>query len=299
MRTDTLSAARRDAPLIGDEELERLRLLALQYRARRHAVGAVAGGRPGRRRGAGMDLHDTRPYQAGDDVRHLDWRATARSGKPLTKVFIAEHSHDICLLIDRRPGMLFGTRHELKATTAARLAATLAFHTLADHGAVSGLVLAGGARYFPPRKTAAGVLPLLRAAVAAPGDQAIDGTVMPTAAPPVTPALLYIISDFRDVIQSAATVADYVPAGQRAAVAVRIVDEAEQRLPAAGILRLVAPEGGAPIEVDTRDPELRRRYQALAAQRSAELARQCALHGITLHTITNCRDLHPQIEALL
>lgn len=295
MRTDPLSASRPDSPLVGDQEFERLRLLALHYRARRHASGTAVGARPGQRRGSGMDLLDTRPYQAGDDVRHLDWRATARSGKPVTKVFVAEHSHDICLFIDRRPGMLFGTRRELKAVTAVRLAATLAFHALAEHGTVSGLVLADSPHHFAPRRTPADVLPLLRTAAAA----ATGRTGAATVAPAATSALLYLISDFRDVIDGTATVTDYLPAGRSTTVAVRIVDDAEQDLPAAGIVHLAAPEGGAPVRIDTSDPELRRRYRTLAAQRAAELARQCALHGVTLFTVTNCRDLYPQIEALM
>ena len=301
MRTDTLKAQRPDTPLVGDEEFERLRLIALQYRARRHAADSAAGARPGRRRGEGMELHDTRAYQPGDDVRHMDWRATARSGKPVTKVFVAERAHDVCLLVDRRPSMMFGTRRELKAATAARIAATLAFQALAEHGTVSGLVLGETAERFPPRGTLAGALPLLRrAAAAAPAWERRRTTVGATAPERIGNAALYLIGDFHDVMDGTAMLTDYLPVERRGdAIAVRIVDEAEQRMSDAGILRLAPPQGGDPIVVDTRDPELRRRYQAFADERTAALAAQCARHGVALFTVTNCRELHPQIAPLL
>jgi uncharacterized protein (DUF58 family) len=106
MRAHTLkSRSKIDDALISDAELERLRLITLQHRSRRYRILPVAapgGSRPSHWRGHGMELHESRPYQAGDDIRHLDWRATARSGKATTKVFVEERARNLFLLIDRR-----------------------------------------------------------------------------------------------------------------------------------------------------------------------------------------------------
>lgn len=319
MRPHSLSSSLAGQPLLDDAGFEQLRLIALQYRARHRAAGRVAGPHSSRQRGPGMDLHDSRPYQPGDDVRHMDWRATARSGKPVAKVFVAERRRDIRLFIDRRATMMFGTRRELKATTAARIAALLSFQSLAAQGTVGGLVFDGNSRCFPARGTLAGVLPLLRAAAAPPpGDplesgQAGSGSNSGSGpgagirrAPDIAAAgtTLYLISDFHDVIAGASTLAAYLPVSRLPGdgvevIAIRIVDEAEQRMTAAGTLRLVPPGGRTPIPVDTDDAGLRRRYELHAAQRSAALAVECALHDVTLLTVTNCEDLHPQVEVLL
>jgi uncharacterized protein (DUF58 family) len=297
-------------PLLDDAELERLRLLTLQARGRRRAAPSSSGwgDRPARAHGPGLELHDVRSYQAGDDLRHLDWRATARSGRPMTKVFVQEQARRLFLLIDRRPSMMFGTRRELKAATAARVAAMLAFLALAERDAVAGLVIDRPPRGFPAARHLEGVLPLLRAA-AAPAP-------LPRARPPAFPATrdvaaslgdaagrsgaLYVIGDFNDVLHGEAGVADYLPARRPGAViAVRIVDPAEQALGAAGVVRLRSPLGGPPVAVDTTDPSLRARYQALAAERAAGLRRQCDGQGIRLLDVRNDLDLPAQMEPLL
>lgn len=307
-------------PLISDPGLERLRMITLLHRSRcyRRFPGTDPGGvRLSHWRGQGMELHDARPYQPGDDIRHLDWRATARSGKPVTKQFVEERSRSLFLLVDRRPSMMFGTRRELKAATAARVAAILAFAALAEREPVSGLVVETGARYFPPARTLEGLLPLLRAAAAAPTAPAAGGDAAAAALPPVSQLLSHplergttccLISDFHDVIEGRADPGDYLPgpgsgsgiAGAGELVAIRIVDAAEWRLPQAGVLRLVPPGGSRPVTVDTGDPRLRRRYQEDFAERSARLHRRCDRLGIRLLTIDNRDEEFPvQLETLL
>jgi uncharacterized protein (DUF58 family) len=311
MRAGPLKPAVPTAPLLDAAELERLQQLALQYRSRSGRARQSPG--PGRHHGAlrgqGMELHDVRPYLPGDDVRHMDWRATARSGRPITKVFVEENARRLFLFIDRRPGMMFGTRRELKATTAVRVAALLAFTALAEREAVAGLVLDAPVRHYAPARSLEGVLPLLRHAAAgppapnataragAPLREATRGALIRQSAAGAT---VYLIGDFADVADGQASLADYLPeSGRLHAVAIRIVDAAEQELPAAGTVRLAAPAGGAPALIDTSDAELRRRYRARMAARDAALRAACARHNIPLHTISNRLELLPQLEPLL
>lgn len=314
MRTGPLSRqAAPPAPLLGPADLEQLREIALRRRSRRtraYPAATGAGPRPTRRHGQGMELHDARPYQPGDDIRHLDWRATARSGKPVSKLFVEERARALFLLIDRRPSMMFGTRRELKAATAARVAAILAFSALAEREPVSGVLLdEQGGRYFPPTRTLDGVLSLLLAAAAAP-------PLPRSGAPPLAPAALAnalprplesgttccLISDFETVLAGDADLSDLLPrqtAAQAAErVALRITDIAERRLPNAGVLRLAAPGGGASVRVDTGDPELRRRYRAAMLERDRRLRDACRRYGVTLLEIHNDADLPAQLDAL-
>lgn len=320
MRTDTLNIqAETGLPLVSNAELEHLRLITLQHRNRRYRtfpVTAAAGARPTRWRGQGMELHDARPYQPGDDIRHLDWRATARSGKPVTKIFVEERARNLFLLIDRRPSMMFGTRLELKAATAARVAAILAFSALAEREAVSCLVIGEETRYFPPVRSLDGVLDLLHAAAASPSTPGQSPPPRPGLHPvmhslPVVPehgTTCCLISDFYDVLEGRTLLEAWLPRTAAGAapryvngecIALRIVDAAEQQLPQAGVLRLTPPGGGAVTLVDTSDPELRRRYRETIAQRDTRLREDCGRLGIGMMVIRNDIDLAQQLDSLL
>src|SRR5690606_39394646 len=61
-------------------------------------------------RGRGMEYAESRGYTAGDDARHIDWKLTARSGKPHTKLFQAERERLSLVLADTAPALYFGTR---------------------------------------------------------------------------------------------------------------------------------------------------------------------------------------------
>jgi uncharacterized protein (DUF58 family) len=84
-------------------------------------------------KGRGMEFDEVRPYQAGDDVRSIDWRVTARTDKPHTKLFREERERPILLWLDLRRSMFFGSRNYFKSVLAAKAASLLAWST-AQHG---------------------------------------------------------------------------------------------------------------------------------------------------------------------
>ena len=75
--------------------------------------------------GRGMDYAESRVYQGGDDVRRLDWRLTARSGKLHTKLFQEDRESSTLILLDTHSSMRFGTRVRFKSVQAARVAAAV------------------------------------------------------------------------------------------------------------------------------------------------------------------------------
>lgn len=86
---------------------------------------AAAGRTRTRLRGRGMEFSEIRQYQAGDDVRSIDWRVTARAQKPYTKLYSEERQRSVFLLVDQRAGMFFGSQQCFKSVYAAQLAALL------------------------------------------------------------------------------------------------------------------------------------------------------------------------------
>ena len=113
-------------------------LLPMRLRARRLARpstrvrGSHAAAHTSRFRGRGVDYVESRAYQPGDDIRLMDWRLTARSGRPHTKVFQEEREQSILLIVDCNASMHFGSRARFKSVQAARTAALVAW--AAVHG---------------------------------------------------------------------------------------------------------------------------------------------------------------------
>ncbi len=119
------------------------------------------GMRPGRRRAQGMDLDSIGPYVPGDDIRWMDWRATARTGRPQMKRFVAESHLARMLIVDLRPHLLFGTDTRPMAKTAALLAAHVAWEAFALQEPV-GLILVPDQVLVRPRRGRGHVLFMLK-----------------------------------------------------------------------------------------------------------------------------------------
>ena len=125
-------------------------LIAMRLRARRFARPAtrVSGHHSAthgsRFRGRGVDYVESRGYQPGDDIRQMDWRVTARTGRPHTKLFQEEREQSILLLVDANPSMRFGTRVRFKSVQAARTAALLAWASVQSGDRVGALAFGPG-----------------------------------------------------------------------------------------------------------------------------------------------------------
>lgn len=109
-------------------------LIGLRLRARRleqpvwnRVSGAHAAVHASRFRGRGVDYSESRNYQPGDDIRQMDWRVTARTGRPHTKLFQEERERNVLLVVSHNPSMRFGTRVRFKSVQAARAAALIAW----------------------------------------------------------------------------------------------------------------------------------------------------------------------------
>jgi uncharacterized protein (DUF58 family) len=112
-------------------------LVRLQFDARgfsllpRQPVTSLLSGRhTSRLRGRGLVFEELRDYRPGDDIRSIDWRATARRGKAHVRVYNEERERPVLLVVDQRSTMFFGSARTTKATAAAELTALAAWRTL-------------------------------------------------------------------------------------------------------------------------------------------------------------------------
>ncbi len=121
------------------ESLARLRAEAHGFSLLpRHSL--LSGRHASRLRGRGLSFEELRRYQPGDDVRSIDWRATARRGSPHVRVYNEERERPVLAVVDQRFPMFFGSRRAMKSVAAAELAALVAWRTLDAGDRIGGLV---------------------------------------------------------------------------------------------------------------------------------------------------------------
>ena len=256
-------------PLIDKLDLAVSRLVARMLPGDRRAAGV----------GAGTELAQLRPYEIGDDVRHMDPAATARTGQPHVRLHVPERALTTWIVLDVSPSMAFGTAHRLKADVAEGVA--LVFGRLGVRRAGSvGLVAFGAAapRVLPPRGAKPGIVALRRMlaeGVAPDGEHHAGG---------LADALERVARMARQPgprgdhhrLPRPARLAP--PAGalriRHSVLAVEIADPREAEVPAVGRLALIDPESGARVEVDTSRRRVRERFAELERERRETLARE-------------------------
>ncbi|MEX2524247.1 MAG: DUF58 domain-containing protein [Gammaproteobacteria bacterium] len=246
-------------------------------------------------RGRGMEFDESRLYLPGDDIRNIDWRVTARTGKVHTKLFREERERPVFLWLDLRASMHFATRRCFKAVQASRLAALIAWSAV-HHGDRVGAVLFSEEVHheLKPRRGRAGALQLINQLAAHPAWQ--DGN---TAVPDNSAAgralirlrrvarpgsLIFLISDFRHLDESAETQLLHLARHNDVAM-IHVYDILEEQLPPPGRYRLT--DGEQEILLDTADKERVQQYRQRFhhhLERLTRLARKGNIHLLACTT---------------
>jgi len=146
------------------EELIRLKAEAHGFRLspKQPQNSLLAGRYSSRLRGRGLDFAELRGYRPGDDIRSIDWKATARRGRTQIRVYEEERERPVYIAVDQRQGMFFGSRRAMKSVVAAEAAALTAWKVLAGGDRVGGWVFGdGGFQFTPARRGQASVLQFL------------------------------------------------------------------------------------------------------------------------------------------
>ena len=292
-------------PLITTQELQQLqhRILQANDNRRRAGITSEPGSAHSHFRGQGMELLDVRPYQAGDDIRHMDWRAMARSGRAISKVFSEERGRELVLAVDRRPNMFFGTRSEIKASSAARAAAILGFSALSLREPVAAAIFEHTRQDFAATRTTSGLLPALIAIASAPSNTNTAPSTLAVFLKQLCQQFkrhttLCLISDFHDITQSdnqaLAALADYFDI-----IALQIIDPAEEQLQDTGILTLRSPNSSHTVNIDTSNTNIRHQYQTIMAQRQIDLHIIFQRHNIQMRKLYTNVETFSQLDGLL
>ncbi len=250
----------------------------------RRVGGRMVGDHRGAGLGLGLDPDRLRPYEAGDDIRRIDWNATARSLVPQVREDVPDRQLTAWLLLDTSASMHFGTADRRKADVAEG-AALVVGRFVSRRSDRLGVVTFGGRQQtiMPPAGGRNGMLGLLRAlAIDAPEEGPTGSTLaraLHTVATSLTTAgLVTIISDFGGAIDWQAPLT--AVAGRHTVLVIEVVDPREDALVDVGELTLIDPETGRTLRVDTGDRRLRAAFDSAAGAERAAVAAEFRRLGI-------------------
>lgn len=248
-----------------------VRILTL---AKRHSRARYAGLHRSVHKGRGMDFAESRIYQPGDDIRTIDWRVTARSGRIHTKIFEEEREKPVLLWMDLRPSMFFATRGRFKSVVAAEMAALLLWKTLEDGDRIGGILQNSSPIELKPSRSRLAALHLLRelsemtrhgaSAIHSVRSEALQTSW--TRLRRVTPAgsQVFVVSDFRQATPTALRQLAMISRHSQVTLMV-IHDPFEDNLPSRGKVRLT--DGGKrQLWVNLQSRSWRNRYHERAQQ---------------------------------
>jgi uncharacterized protein (DUF58 family) len=306
-----ISKDRPDARVYADLD----ELIRLQYKAtgfsflpRQPVHSILAGRHASRLRGRGLNFEEIRRYRAGDDIRNMDWKVTARMRKPHVRIYTEERDRPVLLVVDQRITMFFGSQRTMKSVTAAEAAALSAWRVL-DKGDRVGAVVFDDhdMEVITPLRSREQVMRILKAIVKKNHALGVGRSIHSS------PAML------NEALERAARLArhDYLVCsiGDGAGaddetirlvtkitehndmIAVLVYDSLEADLPDAGTM--VMAEEDEQLEVDTSDSRLRARFTEDFEQRLEWMRRMSRLRSIPLLPVHTGEGVAEQVRGLL
>jgi uncharacterized protein (DUF58 family) len=248
------------------------RVRRIEIGTRRLSTDAFHGGVQSRFRGRGMDFDEVREYEPGDDVRAIDWSATARTGHTFVKKYREERQLTVVFVVDMSASGALGSGDSTKRDEAVEIASVLALAAVqSDHRIGVALFTETVEAYVPPARGRPHAFRLVRDLVAFEPKQ--RGTNLAAALRFVRErlrrrAVIVILSDFLAGpagLEQARTEL-LALAHRHDVVAIRLGDRLDRELPPVGLLTLEDAETGEVVEVDTGSASNRARLEALARQ---------------------------------
>jgi uncharacterized protein (DUF58 family) len=281
-------------------------LSRLQLTVTRKLDGLLQGDYAGLLPGPGSEAGESREYRPGDDVRRMDWPVTARTTTPHVRRTVADRELETWMAIDLSASLDFGTAQWLKRDLVIAAATAMAHLTVRGGNRIGAVVGTGSlpvpavrswrrrknepatevagqpsivrlpAR--PGRKEAQGLLRAIARTEIRPGRTDLGELIDRLNRPPRRRGVAVVISDFL------APVDDWARPVRKLGVrhdvlAIEVVDPRELELPDVGVLALADPESGQLHEVQTADPDLRRRYAEAAGEQRGAIARALRAAG--------------------
>jgi uncharacterized protein (DUF58 family) len=284
----------------------RARDLAFLQRARSHQQ--LAGRMQSAMRGRGLTFEELREYLPGDDVRSIDWRVTARTQRPVVRVYSEEKERPAIVIADQRINMFFGSRRAMKSVTAAEAAVLAAWRILGSGDRVGGFAFNDEViEEVKPHRSRNAVIALAARIAAmsgslqagydgAPSPDALDRVLRKVAAIAHHDFLIVVASDFdghsettRELLLQLASTNDVV--------CLLIYDPFLLDLPKTG--GIVVSGGSLQAELSFRQAGVRQSIDKFARDRGRELRDWQRQLGLPMLPVSTAEETAPQLRSLL
>ena len=245
-------------------------------------------------RGRGMEFDESRPYQAGDDPRNIDWRVTARSTTAYTKLFREERERPVLIMVDLRSSMHFATQGCFKSVNASRAAALLSWAAHHRGDRLGGIVFGDTThREIKPRLGRQAALRYVHELVDHPdwakhgqnrgrvmnSEQSLAQAMAALKRVARPGSQIVILSDFAGFSRVSQSYVSGV-ARHSEVMAVFLSDPLERELPPPGHYRLVSNAGE--MAIDTYARRSRSEYRQAFEERLTDLEAFCQRYGVHL-----------------
>ncbi len=257
--------------------LQRYAAKTLEYLTHSRSIAGISGLHLSKMRGRGIDFEEFRPYQPGDDIRLIDWRVTARTGRPFTKVFREERERPVIIAVDQTHNMYFGSQTAFKSVVAAQAAAVFCWLAIDNGDRVGGLVFSDvESSLVRPKRSRRSALHLLNQVYLFNQQlqQVKDPEAQQPTDPDFVPGLAHALGQIRRITKPGSTLyvlSDFVTLDDRAlrylnqlsrhnnVICCFIYDALEETLPVPGIYSIT--DGSRKGALNTHSSKARVRYR--------------------------------------
>ncbi|MEL7011906.1 MAG: DUF58 domain-containing protein [Pseudomonadota bacterium] len=283
------------------------RAKALTFLPRQPAKSALNGRHASRVRGRGLNFEELRDYLPSDDVRSIDWKVTARTGKPHVRVFTEERDRPALIVVDQRMSMFFGSKLNMKSVTAAECA-TLAAYRILDQGDRVGGIIFGDERLaeIRPKRSRAALRQFISALAQANAllrADAPDVAPMPMNAvlrsvAKIAPRnhLILVFSDFAEIDETTRRLVSGLCQHNDLILGL-VSDPYADTLPEN--VQLVVSDGALQVAVDTGDKATQSAVKDMAQGRIAEIMDWQRTLGVPILPLTTAEDSLTQMRRIM
>lgn len=292
-------------------QLEQLLALAQQashipLNARYRPSGILAGRNHSRLRGQGLNFEELRGYRAGDSLRSVDWKASARSRQRMVKVFTEETDRPTVLLVDQRHSLFFGSKNRTKSVTAAEVAAMLGWMVLNNGDRLGGVVFNNQQQeYLKPARSKASATRIMQVICdynnsLQPGINSLEDEI--TIDSVLTDAdnyidnsgTIFLISDCDGLVDDQLDNLEYL-AYRHNVVVLLIVDPMEKTL--SDVDLLVVSDGLRQLQLK-KDKAVHERFAEQYQNQVRSIVQRIAAHGLPFGVIDTVQPIDEQLQSL-
>lgn len=246
-------------------------------------------------RGRGMEFDEVRAYHQGDDIRLIDWRVTARTGKTHTKLYREERDRPVLFLADFRPRMHFGTRTAFKSVVCARILGALAWASREQGDKIGALIMSAD-RYtkIAPHRQMRRLMEVFNAVIQAANEEKKGrGTSLSDALFELRRVCknggrVYIISDFYGFDEESKKHLTYI-SRHCDIVCIQVYDLLEETPPPAGTYRI--SDGKNSMAIHTDDQKWCDEYKKMFVKPRHDLENFCKSRHIVYIGIRTDQDI--------